>query len=543
MEDLPRVDEALARAISNDSTGAVEVRVDRKRWLFFFASGALVFTRSNLKSEQADAVRSRQGDLPPNEITRFQAVRRMRNALRAEAPQVSFHDGASPPQVTPVNAAGALIEAVSQAWNDDQLRERVAPIVQGFPRVTADTGGLGLPPALEQYLRDVDGGRPGADVIDFAPAPPRQVNAALLVLQLLGELDIGDMAQASTQVVGVSAPTTGPVMTPDQAAQAISPPPPQPKAAPAPASPPAAASGDGLDLGSIIGDALATASPAPAPPPEPPPESPADEMTRPMPRPQQPEEHPLAKRLEELSKRIEEAPNHFDVLGVRWDAEPEEFRQAYTALARELHPDRFHDGPDALREKATSLFDKLRLAWEVVSDPERREEHVNVAIRGQKSAEEQAREQLEAYWAADDAFRKGLALFKNGRIQAAHSQFKLAADNVPDQVEFVAYHGYTTYAINRQSNPGAAEQGLAMLRDALERNKNQERQLDSGWALLGRAYREKGELETARRALVHALRLNPANSDATREMRRLEKDAGGRKRGKGFLASLFNRDG
>ena len=40
--------------------------------------------------------------------------------------------------------------------------------------------------------------------------------------------------------------------------------------------------------------------------------------------------------------------------------------------------------------------------------------------------------------------------------------------------------------------------------------------------LLGRAYRELGEKDAAKRALVQALRFNAANPDAPRELRRLE---------------------
>ena len=39
--------------------------------------------------------------------------------------------------------------------------------------------------------------------------------------------------------------------------------------------------------------------------------------------------------------------------------------------------------------------------------------------------------------------------------------------------------------------------------------------------LVGRAYRENNELEKAKRALKQALRINPSNSDAVRELKRV----------------------
>ena len=86
---------------------------------------------------------------------------------------------------------------------------------------------------------------------------------------------------------------------------------------------------------------------------------------------------------------------------------------------------------------------------------------------------------------------------------------------------------------------------MADLKDILDANTHQERRLDGGWVLLGRAYRELGEKDAAKRALVQALRFNPANPDAPRELRRLEGKTGGQKSEKkpGFFGKLFGKKG
>ena len=50
---------------------------------------------------------------------------------------------------------------------------------------------------------------------------------------------------------------------------------------------------------------------------------------------------------------------------------------------------------------------------------------------------------------------------------------------------------------------------------------------------MGRAYREKGDTQKARRTIKTALQFNPSNQDAVREMRRLTGQAGGKPKGKG----------
>ncbi|NOY27561.1 MAG: hypothetical protein GXP62_16985, partial [Oligoflexia bacterium] len=94
MTDPVHLDAVMAELISSGATGALEVKCDKKRWLFFLSGGALVFTRSNLKSEQIESIKAKAGDLPNNELFRLQAVRRVRNALRATPFTHAYHKGA-----------------------------------------------------------------------------------------------------------------------------------------------------------------------------------------------------------------------------------------------------------------------------------------------------------------------------------------------------------------------------------------------------------------------------------------------------------------
>ncbi|MCK6503790.1 DnaJ domain-containing protein [Myxococcota bacterium] len=534
------VDQVLARLVAGGATGALEVKSDEKRWLFFFSGGALVFTRSNLKSEQTESIRQKVGDLPNNELIRLQAERRIRNVCRLAAAEVSFHEGAHPPQVTPVNAIAALCEGLRQAYEADALAARLAPVLAGFPRIDCDLGGLGFPPAIEHYLQDLDGGRTGADVVAFAPGSPDQVQAALLGLWLLGDLVVDAEPSSMPVVTAVSAPVSSPVATSPAGAQAAAPPP----ASPASPDPGLA---DALDLGALLADAVSAGGAAPPPqvqpaPVPPPPAASASPATSASPAAPPSTEHPLARRLHELARRMRASTNHFELLGVHWEGTPDEFRRAYTDLARELHPDRYHEAPQELRDLATDLFDQIRLAWEVLGNDAARGEYIDVVVHGKKTAEQEAMEALKTYWAADDSFKKALTNFNNGRIREAHEQFRQAALAVPDELIFQAYYGYTSFALAYKTDPAAADRGVALLRDVIERNKSQERQLDMAWALLGRACREKGEPESARRALVQALRINPANDAAVRELRRLEdQKASKASKGGGFLAGLFGR--
>ena len=64
---------------------------------------------------------------------------------------------------------------------------------------------------------------------------------------------------------------------------------------------------------------------------------------------------------------------HYDVLGVRPDADPAELRRAYLALARTHHPDR--RGGDPARMRA------INDAWATLGDPDRRRSY-DVTLTG-----------------------------------------------------------------------------------------------------------------------------------------------------------------
>ncbi len=62
--------------------------------------------------------------------------------------------------------------------------------------------------------------------------------------------------------------------------------------------------------------------------------------------------------------------DYYEALGVARDASPEEIKRAFRSLARELHPDANPDAPDA-----EARFREVAIAYEVLSNPERRERY------------------------------------------------------------------------------------------------------------------------------------------------------------------------
>ena len=556
----------LAAQVGGSATSVVDANAGKKRWLFYFEDGVLVGSRSNLKSEGLEALREAKPDMSDDRLVVLQAVRRVRNALKS-AQEWSVKRGSPKERVT-VDTGLVLAKGIAGARDLAALDALLAEA--GQPHAGPGVSELGLSSRLSNWLASADGSRDAAALLESAPGKPEEARAALFLALTAGAMT--PSAPAEESVADDAAPPSESEDSPAAAVEEDA------------ADEPAAAPGGGLDLSSLIAEGVAEVSVDVEDEPEETrgfvpdsaPKNPLNEMTfeddigiepigdggaAPSPAPgvtlptftrREPEaepKHPLEDSLRALHGRLTTVEDHFEVFELDWQADPEEFRKAHLELARQLHPDRFADASGELQDLANEAFDRVRVAWETLGDEEKRTAYIDRVIHGVKTEEELAMAQVEAFWKAESEFKRGLAVFNQGRIKQAHDFFVKAHEAVPDELEFRAYYAFTTFKQAFQSGDEmAAEEAKDMLKDVLEKNKEQERKLDGAWVLAGIVYRDLGNDSAAKKCLVHALKLNPSNSDANRELRRITGKGPGQKkpeakkdeaRGGGFFSRLF----
>jgi curved DNA-binding protein CbpA len=448
--------------IGNNEEGVLDVRQGKKRWMFFFFDGELVQTKSNIPSEQGGALKSEFPEANTPDLLYTQTLRRLQKANNRLNTVEKISSPANKRNKLPT--ADLFIEAFSGILSEEELRSRCEYFSDSNPRLPGDLG-----------LKD-------QEVVVFLT----QMNESLKVATSVGASK-GSKNKLWTALLFLWRSKKMEFIKEDQQDEAIF----------------------DFDLDDLLDDDVLEEGLEEETPIQ-------EESVEGV-----PARHPMAEKLEQLAERLEDAENHFEVLDCPWDSSVDRFRKAHRDLSLLLHPDRYADAPIDMQESSTELFDKIRAAWEVLENDEERKKYIDKEIHGIKTEEEEAMEELQAYWAAEEDFKRGLALFNQGRIPQAHSNFQKAVEACPNELEFRAYLGFTTFHSFKNSNKESAQGGIDDIKEVIELNQGQERKLDSAWMLVGRAYRENNEPEKAKRALKQALRINPSNSDAVRELKRV----------------------
>ena len=389
------------------------------------------------------------------------ALARLTGCLRERGGEMQWRDDVAPPQRDPADLSEAILAAGSPGPSANSYLKVVGCGAAWFGR-------LPIEPQLAEYLMGLDGTRTTEEVGSFAPGGPDAAERWLRVGFAVGALSDVGIESATYEVRSVKRPRS--------------------------------TASDDTDIAAMISEGLGL------PPPPPRPAAPAPDAA--------------TVRFGPVLQRLRESKNHFETLGVTWQDPPDTLRRAYVALARELHPDRFLGGPDELRSMAEEFFNRVRDAWEVLSDDTRREAYIKREVHGEKSEDELAMDTVRIILDAESDFKRALLDFSAGRLGPAHETFTRCASTVPDQPEFAAYAAFTTFKINQTRDPKLAAEGLARLTATLETNEK----VDTAWVLLGQAHQARGDIDAAREAFVKALRIRPSNPDALAWMKRLERE-------------------
>ena len=215
-------------------------------------------------------------------------------------------------------------------------------------------------------------------------------------------------------------------------------------------------------------------------------------------------EEELRRALELISPRARER-DLYSRLGIPSSASRDEVKQAYLHLAKQFHPDRFLSPALVdLTPKVKDLFTALNEAYEVLSDPRRRAEYQAHLAGGAGDP------------AADGArvdFEKGLACLKTRDYARARGFLQAAARASPKPLH------QATLAWCLMLDPSAPSRQL--VRELLA-EASKDPSCDRALYVAGLLAREDGDEPRADRMFRAAVKANPRNVDAQREVRLID---------------------
>jgi curved DNA-binding protein CbpA len=194
----------------------------------------------------------------------------------------------------------------------------------------------------------------------------------------------------------------------------------------------------------------------------------------------------------------------FARLGLPDTAGREDAKKAFLALARQFHPDRFASPTFAdLQDVVKEFFAAVNEAYEVLSDDRKRIEYLNQRKGMDKEHADSARVD----------FHKGEACLRTRDFARARG-FLESAVRADPRPEYQA-----TLALAFVLDPGSKDRGRAK---ALIAEAGKDPTCDRASYAAGIIARAEGDDGTAERHFRAAVKANPRNADAERELRLLE---------------------
>lgn len=196
--------------------------------------------------------------------------------------------------------------------------------------------------------------------------------------------------------------------------------------------------------------------------------------------------------------------NHYGVLGIDHTARLKQVREAYYALARRYHPDRFRSGPLAdLLPRFEDFFMSVTEAYNTLSDKERRLEYDEQVSSMQKSGEGK---DADTGYLARQNFLRGRALAAQRKYTEAVTFLENAVSIDPGQAEFQLELGLVL-----SRNPRHREEAERHLLRAIDLAPT----VVAAYVALGQMYLRAGRPGRALRMAREALRWEPDHIEAS----------------------------
>lgn len=505
------------------ASGRLELTDGRRKRVFFFEGGKLSAADSNIKTESLTQLKESFPKASEGQIAELQGNLRVINAISLREGEWHFTPNEAPKTRHSIGLLAACWQGIQRKMDLEEIENRLAGLDGRHPALDwtnpITLKDLPIDPEIKSFLGELDGQRSLEDVLDFAPGEPGLATRGLYLCVIAGAVKLGaNISGAEVRVTrreessGATTLISQALANKSQSSKPESPTKPEPVSE---------EEDNTLGIASMIADEIGTDLAAP--------KLEGTDMTL--------SRDPEVRALQTVLAKMEQAENYFEVLSVNWEDSIQDNRDAYFQLARQFHPDSNTELPEEQAELSHKIFTYISEAWETIGDEALVQAYIDKAIHGKLDENELAMEKVRLILDAEDEFRAAVAHLTAGRIVQAHELLQHCVESVPDEPEFQAYLGYTTFKLNTGRDQDEANRGQEALRVAVE----QVVKSPGAWVLMGKIYNETGHGDLARSCFVKALKIQPTNPEANLEMKRLKGARTKEKGDGGFLRGLFSK--
>ena len=242
------------------------------------------------------------------------------------------------------------------------------------------------------------------------------------------------------------------------------------------------------------------------------------------------EDSSLRRELTNLAEELR-GSSHYERLGIEKLFTDVDLEAAYSRLGRRVHPDRFSNAGQGVRELAGELEALVDQTYETLKDPKLRQVYDLELRKGERVAAEEAesRRALEA----ETQFQKGQSLVRSRNYQDALYCFGKALERNDGDGEYHAHYGWCLYLCH-QDDPAMIEEAIEHVRRGAKLARDRERP----YLYLGRLYKVVGNIAAAEKMFTNAIQIQPQSVEALRELRLINLR---REKSKGLIQRLLRR--
>jgi curved DNA-binding protein CbpA len=230
--------------------------------------------------------------------------------------------------------------------------------------------------------------------------------------------------------------------------------------------------------------------------------------------------------VEEYLERVENATTLYDVLGVSVNAKLADIKNAYFAMAKLFHPDRFHREESVKLRRIQVAFTEIANSYETLKGDESRKnydfkmhkelEQIEKRRSAGQTATASSPEERQAEQGLE-SFEQAMEAMNEDEYPAAAGHLARAVHYSPQNALFHAYFGYALSQLEKQQHKAEAELQMAVKLEPL--NQKVRMMLVEFFVEMGMTKRAEGELK-------RFLELVPGNKEAANLLDRLQTQAG-----------------